>query len=230
MLALLVLVLAGALPLNRGLRAQNAIGFGSIGFTGMPDSINTGNTVPVGAFLQNFSAFNAYNDSVQIVGYIDTGSVYVPIAFPVNYYQLAAGDSAFVIMPVSFNDPNLGGYFRIGSNTIVIWPISFDPNFVTGDSLHATVVVFPTGMGPELENNPLVKCYPVPASGPLYITSLNAALRPVNVVVRDMNGKFVAESKSLADGIDTEPWPAGIYFLQVTFDDGSTGVYKISRQ
>jgi hypothetical protein len=231
-LVLFLLVLGCTIQQGGQLHAQNSIGFSNIGFTGMPDTVQAGTSTPVGAFLENLSAFNDYSDSVQIVGYIDTGSVNtVPISFPVTYFQLAAGASQFVIMPVSFTEQQLGGYFRIGSNTIVIWPISFDPNFDTGDSLHATVVILPAGTGgPVSRPGTDVRCFPVPASGPLYITSQNAMQKPVSVVVRDMAGKTVAVSSSLENGIDTEPWPAGIYFLEVTFDDGTTGTYKISRQ
>jgi hypothetical protein len=229
LLALALLVLGGISQQN-SLRAQDTLGFSQIGFAGMPDTVNNGNSTLVGAFLENRSLSTTFNDSVLISGYVDT-SAQVPFSFPAyDTITILPGDTQFVIMPIAFTDPSLSGFFRIGSNTIVIWPIALHSSFETGDSLTATVFILPTGLGPEPHNNEEVRCYPVPSNGPLFIQSLSPTLRPAQAVVRDVNGRVVAESKTLAAGIDTEPWPPGVYFIEVTFDNGTMRIYKVMRQ
>lgn len=232
LLVTLLVIGAGSVRSVAGLKAQDTIRFGSTGFSGMPDSVQTGTQTLVGAFLKNsLYSDSAYHDSVEVHGYLDTGAVnMVYFSFPKTYLSLVPGDSIFKIFPINFSDPNLGGYFRIGNNTIVIWPVCDDPNFLTGDSLIANVIVLPTGMGPEPIDNEVVRCFPVPASGPLYIVSMSPSIHPVSAVIRDMTGRVVDESHNMQIGIDTEPWPPGVYFIDVTFDNGTYRTYKVVRQ
>lgn len=218
-----------------GLRAQAAIGFGHNGLIGMPDTAFAGDSVLVGSFIKNYAPLNdsTYFDTIQIVGFVDTtGPSTIPFTLPpVSQLLIAPGDSLFFILPFSFRDYPMGGNFRIGNNVIVVWPISFDPHFATLDSLTANVFVIDTisGMGSEHISGGDVRCYPVPAVGPLYVTSSNHSLKVKEVIVRDGTGRIIAISKTPGLGIDTEPWASGIYLLEITFENGKKSVYKIIR-
>jgi hypothetical protein len=231
LLFLTVLAVSGMFQTG-GLRAQDTIGFGPSGFSGMPVSVYAGDTVTVGAFVRNYSDSAYQNDTIQINGYVDTGSVFIPFSLPpVPAISMAAYDSVFFLIPIDFRDNYQGGIFRIGNNTIVIWPSMYNPNFATGDSLTATVLVIDTinSIGPGHEYDDGVRCYPVPGNGPLFIMSSNPSLRPSEAIVRDMNGKIVTVSKNPSAGIEMESWLSGIYFIEIIFDNGTSGIYKIMR-
>jgi hypothetical protein len=227
----LFLLLPLLLITGSGLRAQYVIGFGPTGFTGMPDSVYSPTTQFVGTFLKNTSSLN-FNDSIQVIGYIDTGSVNtVPLYFPPGTFSLNAGDSVFLPIQIDFRDTYMGGLFRIGNNTIVIWPVMYDPNWDTGDSLVATVFVMDSINGiHEAPSNSSLRCYPIPSSGPLYMVNASPHNQPVHAVIRNEQGQIVAENDNPLGGIDTEPWPAGIYLIEVTFEDGTKGTYKVMRK
>jgi hypothetical protein len=231
--ALLLLAGSGMSRISAGLHAQNTIGFSLFGFSGMPDTVYAGDTIPVGAFFKNFGV-TSYNpsDTFEIRGSIDTLSgPPILFSFPPDTTSLAPGDSTFVIFPIDFRDNHMGGNFKIGNNIIVVWPISYNQTWGTHDSLTATVFVIDTinGIGPELSPYEGVRCYPVPASGPMYITSNNPSMRPKEVIIRSATGDVVFVSKTPSFGIETESWANGVYFLEVTFDNGSRRVYKVVK-
>jgi hypothetical protein len=224
---LMVLLMAGGTTL----RAQDEIGFSQLGFLGMPDTVYSGDTLPVGAYLRNYSPTLVYNDTIQVVGYIDTGSANVPLVFPEGTFILNPGDSTPVFSIFPFSGPSYNGLFRIGNNTIVIWPAVFDPSFGIGDSLTATVFVIDTISGiHEYEMMKDVRFYPVPSSGPLYIYSPSPRLVPKEAMVRNMEGKIIAVAKNPGNGIQTDAWAPGIYFIEIYFDNGLRHTYKVLRK
>lgn len=232
-LALFVLMFAGMSRSNAGLHAQSGIGFGTPGFVGMPDTAYSGDTVWVGSFIKNYdSLVPVFNDTIQIQGYIDTGSAHINFSLPpITQFSLPPGDSLFFLLTFPFVDNQMGGQFRIGNNVIVVWPIVQNPYFGIHDSLSANVFVLDTisGLGPEYFPDEGVRCYPVPASGPMYVTSNNPHLHPKEITVRDASGKIVFFTTTPSFGIETESWANGVYLLDVIFDNGSRRVYKVVK-
>jgi len=232
LLTLLLLPLAGLRSDSAGLKAQDTIGFNQSSLSGWHFQVNAGDSVTFGAYLHNQSMANPFYDSIQISGYIDTGAAPIPFSFPIipNVY-IGANSDQFFIGTIHFFDNYQSGMFRIGGNTIVIWPTLYDPNFNTGDSLTATVIVIDTinSVGPE-PPAPEVRCYPVPASGPLYITGPQQSSQPVSVIVRDNTGRIIATAENPSQGIDTEPWAPGIYLLEIYFENGDKSYIKVMRQ
>lgn len=214
------------------LSAQSILAFDSIGLIGMPDTVANGEQWLIGAVVRNYSAIDSItpNDSVQIVGYIDslTGPVTL-FSFPPVMVSILPNDTEFFVLPILFDASPPGNAFRIGNNVIVVWPITSNPNFYTGDSISVNVLVLDgISTGPEPEGGD-VRCYPVPASGPLYVTSTNRELVVKQIVIRDASGKIVAVSNNPATGIITDDWAAGIYMLEITFDNGKRSIHKIIR-
>lgn len=211
-------------------KAQDTIGFGPTGFSGMPDSVWSGEYLPVGAFLKNYSS-SPYNNFIQITGLVDSGGIPVPLVFPPVNYQIPGNDSLFVINHIDFTAGYLGGIFAIGNNTIVIWPILFDPNWNTGDSLRATVFVMDSIVGVnDLADESSIRCYPVPSSGLLYLTSSSRNLVPESAIIRSSTGEIVFRTNTPLNAIDVSTWSPGVYFIEVTFENGRQGVYKIMRE
>ncbi len=228
-----ILVFTGMSRKDGNLFAQAPIGFGQNGLIGMPDTtISSLSVIQVAAYIKNYDTSNIYTyvDTIQIGGYIDTGSFIIPFSLPpINNIILPPGDSVFILMPFTFLDSQMGGNMRIGNNVIVVWPISYDPNFFTRDSIISNVFIFDPNGVPEYNQDGGVRCYPIPAAGPLYVTSSNRAMKIKEVVVRDVEGKIVAISQTPSLGINTEPWASGIYLLEITFDSGQKSTYKIIR-
>src|ERR1044072_6191181 len=117
--------------------AQNLIAFTPSGLAGWPDTAFAGDSIPVGGYLKNYSN-NFFNDTLMIQGYVDTGAAPVPFLIDYSYlwpaFSIAPSDSQFVILPISFEPGNTGGYFHVGNNVVVVWPISVGPDsFRTND-------------------------------------------------------------------------------------------------
>ena len=231
---LLVVTMLALSGLNSGnsLSAQSSIGFDSIGFIGMPDTVATGEQWLIGAFIKNYSSFDSLdNDSVRIVGYIDTLSgPTTPYLSPwVSNISLLPNDTIFFIVPILFDATSAGAAFHIGNNVIVVWPITTNPDFFSSDTITVSVIVVDgVGTGPDIEIGE-IRCFPVPAIGPLFVTSSNRNMVVKEITVRDATGKIVAVSDNPVTGIITDDWATGIYMLEITFENGKRSTCKIVK-
>ena len=205
------------------------------GLSGWPDTAFAGDSIPVGGYLKNYSN-NFFNDTLMIQGYVDTGAAPVPFLIDYSYlwpaFSIAPSDSQFVILPISFEPGNTGGYFHVGNNVVVVWPISVGPDsFRTNDSIFLNVLLIDTinSIGPEYPPAN-VRIYPVPANGPLYINSYHPQYQVTTVVIRNAMGQIVYSAESAAGPINTEEWAPGLYTVETTLSNGQVGYYKILRQ
>lgn len=221
--------------LNVGdIKAQDTLGFTPNGFSGWPDTAFAGDSIPVGAFLKNYSANNTFFDSLQIDGYVDTGLV---VPFSITYFQLyqiwslPPGDSSFLIIPIAFRPGSQGGNFRVGNNVVVVWPIALGSQFETGDSIFVNVFLIDTlsSIGPEFRQED-VRIYPVPSRGPLYINSYHPNLKITSVTIRDALGREVYYSSNSSAPIDMEAWAPGVYSVETGLSNGASSYYKIIRE
>ncbi|HTF04937.1 MAG TPA: T9SS type A sorting domain-containing protein [Bacteroidia bacterium] len=235
LLRLVMLVAFTSLLQVNSVKAQDTLSFTPNGLSGWPDTAFAGDSIPVGAFLKNYSASSVFMDSLMVEGYVDTGLV-VPFSIPYfqlyQVWQLAPGDSSFLIIPISFRPGNQGGPFRIGNNIVVVWPVSFsNSQWVTGDSITVNVFLIDTlsstgGDYPPAE----LRIYPVPSRGPLYITSYHPQFQITEIIIRDAMGREVYRGESSTSPIDTESWAPGIYTVETTLSNGTSSFYKIIRQ
>lgn len=223
---LLTLFSAACFIAGTGLHAQDTLGFTPNGFLGMPDTVYAGYSTQVGVIIKNYSGA-LYADSLAIDGYIDTGSTVIPFssAYAGND-SITPGDSLAVFFPVLFD--NSAG-FRIGNNVIVIWPRVYQSGFNIRDSLRATVFVIDTLSGIARTPDGILRlsCFPVPATGPLYVRMSSPMLNAKEIFVRDAAGRLIYSSQKISGPIDTSPWPAGFYTLDILFANGERGTCKI---
>jgi hypothetical protein len=230
----MLLAFTSLLQVN-SVKAQDTLSFTPNGLSGWPDTAFAGDSIPVGAFLKNYSTSNTFMDSLMVEGYVDSGQV-VPFSIPYfqlyQVWQLAPGDSSFLIIPIAFRPGNQGGPFRIGNNVVVVWPVSFSSSqWVTGDSISVNVFLIDTLS--SIGDDPLrsdVRIYPVPSRGPLYIHSYHPQLQITSVIIRDAAGREVYHGENSSAPIDTEAWAPGIYTVETLLSNGTSSYYKIIRQ
>lgn len=218
-------------------KGQSIIGFAPNGFSGWPDSVQAGQTIPVAALLKNYDTATVFQDSFRVDGYVDTGAAYLNFSIP--FYQLYQMgftvnplDSELIILPIDFDLGSMGGNFHVGNNVVVVWPISENGVFTTLDSITLNVIVIDTLSSihedPESED---VRIYPVPANGPVFITSYHPLYQVESVIIYDVNGQVMYKSEPNSTGpIDTERWAPGMYLVETTLSNGAVSYYKILRQ
>ncbi len=216
-------------------KAQDTLSFTPNGLSGWPDTAYAMDSIPVGAFLKNYSDSSTFMDSLMVQGYVDTGLV-VPFSIPYFYlfqqaWQLPAGDSAFLIIPVGFRPGNQGGNFRIGNNVVVVWPVALGSQFATGDSIFVNVFLIDTINSIDRDYPGAdVRIYPVPSRGPLYINSFHPQWQIAEVIIHDAAGREVYRGQGGTAPIDTESWSPGVYTVQTILSNGESSYYKIIRQ
>lgn len=233
---LLAVLFTFILNVNTG-HAQHYLAFTPNGFSGWPDSIQADtNNIPVGGYLKNYSPDSIFHDSLRIDGYIDTGAALVP--FSISFYnlyqtfQLAPGDSGFLILPFIFSTGSMGGQFHVGNNVVVVWPISVGPGgFSPGDSLELNVFIIDTlnSIGHEYPPSN-VRIYPVPSNGPLWVNSYHPQYQVTSIIIYDAMGQEMYRSENPSGPIDTQTWAPGLYTIETTLSNGSVSYYKILRQ
>lgn len=212
------------------LRAQNYIGFYPPVLIGVPDTVSTGDSIIAGAVLGNLSPIT-YSDTITISGYVDTGNGNIPFLF-LLYPQLTinAFDTIPIIFQFPISDANQQGFFRIGGNVIVIWPIVSDPQFSTGDSIVVPIFVLDgTGIGERPRANRRVRCFPNPTQTLLNIVPESGQSNPQYITIRDIHARIIYAAPFSSQPINTENWIQGIYIIECRFEDGSSSMIRVIR-
>ncbi|MCU0431874.1 MAG: T9SS type A sorting domain-containing protein [Bacteroidia bacterium] len=215
----------------RVVRAQNFIGFYPSVLIGMPDTVATGDSITAAAILGNVSPL-VYNDTLILQGYVDTGNGNVNFLYQV-YAQVLLNpfDTLPLIFQIPIEQVSQQGFFRIGGNVIVIWPIVSDPQFTTGDSIVVPVYVLDgTGIGERPRTRPIgIKCFPIPTLQNLHIEVLPGHPTPETIVVRDIQARIIYQAPWTTQPINTAEWESGIYILECRYEDGSSSYLRIIR-
>lgn len=80
----------------------------------------------------------------------------------------------------------------------------------------------------EASSDQKISVYPNPASNNLFVKANEAKIS--NIIIRDLNGKEVLKTNSIIEGIDISGLNNGIYFIQITKEDGTYSSQKISKE
>lgn len=80
----------------------------------------------------------------------------------------------------------------------------------------------------DVLSNQKISVYPNPASNRLFINANEAKIS--NIMIRDLNGKEVLNTNSFIEGIDISGLNSGIYFIQITNDDGTYSSQKMNKE
>lgn len=231
---LLPALLAFLLSAQSG-NAQNLIGFSPNVVSGWPqgDSAYAGDTALIMGLVKNYSntPFTTL-DTLYIQGTVDTGSFPVPFSIPYDTIVINPLDSQPVFVAFIFDTGFVGApQFHVGNNVIVVWPIGVGPgSFQPADSVHLNVFIIDTINGIPDPGGAFLRIYPVPANGPLVISSYHPQYHITQVVVFDAMGKEVYNGVPAGQTIDTDTWAPGIYTVQAALSNGTVSWYKIMRQ
>ena len=158
---------------------------------------------------------------------VDSGSGYIPFSAITGYtptISLPPGDSVQHTMIIKYDVPP----FKIGPDIIVIWPvmggvITNDSGFVSTHITDQTAVLY-------ISNDKKIVIYPNPVVDELKIKQENS---PGNIVasvrIRDLSGRLIKELYN-KDIIPVGEYEKGIYILDISFKDGSSGRYKVIKE
>ena len=234
-LKLLLPALLAFLLSAQSANAQNLLAFTPNALSGWPDTTYVGDTVLVQGFITNFSATDTFgiSDILYLQGTVDTGSNPVPFSVPYpTQIIINPMDTQPVFFSFVFDSSFVGApQFHVGNNVVVVWPIGVGPgNWDPGDSLHLNVFVIDTTSGiPEFPDD-FVRIWPVPANGPLYISSINGQYRFTYVIIRDAMGQTVYSGVPTGQAISTDAWSRGLYTVEAALSNGTVSWFKIMRQ
>jgi hypothetical protein len=216
-------------------KSQNQLTFAPYSLSGWPDTAYVGDNVLVAGILTNTSPADTFgiNDLLYLQGTVDTGSL--PIPFSVPYPQqliINPQDTAPVFFSFVFDTSFVGApQFHVGNNVVVVWPIGVGPgNWQPGDSLTLNVFVIDTMSGIPEPPDEFVRIWPVPANGPLYISSINSQYQFTYVIVRDALGQTVYAGIPAGQAISTDAWSRGLYTVEAGLSNGTVSWFKIMRQ
>jgi hypothetical protein len=218
--------------------SQNTLGFSPNVVSGWPanDTAYIGDTALVMGMLKNYSANMVFDSTSTLMfnGTVDTGSS--PMPFSIQYPQqitILPQDSQPIFLSFIFDSSAIGApQFHVGNNVVVVWPIGLGPGtFYPEDSLHLNVFIIDStsGFGPDPRAG-FFRIYPVPANGPLYITSYHPQYHITSVIIYDAFGREVYNGIPEGQTINTESWAPGLYTVQAALSNGTVSWYKIMRQ
>lgn len=198
---------------------------------------NGGNLVYTGVIFNE--SVQTYNSNIWVALAVDTmGTQGVDTAnFIYLAWQNVAGGAVITLAPgdsVSFVDTIvIGGQFRNGINTVVIWPIANMSGFNYGsskDSAHIEVFVFdPLSIKSEEAMDQLI-LYPNPFSEKVwFLTKGNIILEEVRIL--DALGRTIFIEKNPGKQyIETGSLLQGVYFIELTYANGEKKRIKTMKQ
>ncbi len=211
--------------------SQAALGLGATGIWQSFDSVdcNAGDsTITYSMFVVN-NGTSSFEGTILIQGlYNSDTNIYVlgDMEFTPGD-PLPAEDSVFISVVDEVRAPYIGG-----DNIIVVWPQALLQPFVqTTDSgiVELWVVNCPVSVEPKLILQNRFSYWPNPSSEALNYKVNEDLEKFEGVRIIDLNGKVVSESKQPLARITLDNFENGLYLLEVRFNDGIRGTFKIIK-
>lgn len=170
------------------------------------------------------------------VAYTGTLSVMYAVDSAGTGTQLSLLDSSFVFL-VGFDtgmvhlDSSLvtiDQRFRSGINTVVIWPRSSDPSFITKDSIR--VAVFVSGVAGVHERAlQTLSWYPNPAQQEILIVNRDDENRIEQVRIWTMDGRLLLTQRG-GPRVNLANLASGAYLIEFLSANGKSARYRFIRQ
>ncbi len=155
------------------------------------------------------------SDSIVGIGsvFIHATPSYTQVSVPVVYFQPGTTPNRLQILFASSDATEM---LSGGASTAT------DSSELTVDDV--TYGTFPAGINNTIANATVVKCYPVPANGMLYVE--NTTAQPLNWQAYDMSGRLVIRKEvNGKTGVDVSALANGVYMYRVS-DKSGTPVQK----
>jgi hypothetical protein len=152
-------------------------------------------------------------------------SIAAPLGgFNANQYFAAEQPRNFnITVPVTED------FFRLGGNTVVIWP-SFVGQPILGDStLKEIYVLDPNSIQKPSQNQ--LYLFPNPAGSVLSVKATTNATIPEMIIIRDLSGRILLRTAyNENDGsLNIDKLAAGIYILELQLPEGKSFVQRIIK-
>ena len=126
-------------------------------------------------------------------------------------------------MPQDFENPQ----YRMGGNTVVVWPANDD--MVSADTItgRVTVIVINAIGDPKWTGSESIQLFPNPAQDYIQIEYSNA-LTLESITITNELGQTILKSNHHRINVDT--LPKGVYFITVDFGEEKQRTYKFLKQ
>jgi archaellum component FlaG (FlaF/FlaG flagellin family) len=174
--------------------------------------VNLGNT-PYSGFIQLFAAYNG-GTNIYPWEYANIDSL-MPI--------LVGDTFSFDLHQDIVASDRYGG----GDNIILIWPNTGNgAQTLDTASIHVFVRNLVSRLNPQ-EIDARVKVYPNPATEVLRFNWTDPTYRLEHVRLVNMAGQEVFSSHNAVQEIGLDGLPRGIYLLQLQYEDGLQGIFKV---
>ena len=204
----------------------DTIGFNSNLPTSFPDTAEYGTTDSMIFYIEN-KRTSTYSGTIELHHLVisdSTGALVTQVdTNTLNNITLASLESRRVAMPQDFENPQ----YRMGGNTVVVWPANDD--MVTADSIsgRVTVVIINAIDGPKWEGSESIKLFPNPTQNFLQI-EFESSLIIQSVLVTNELGQTILETKQTH--FDVSNFLKGVYFITVDFGEEKQRTYKFLKQ
>lgn len=229
----LIYILFFATTIGVGIAQPSKLGFGANGqLIGLPSSQFYNGTANCSVWLKNC---DSQQDTINGFLRIAVDSLSGPLAFlqkdTFNNIIIPPGDSSLFSFTITIQY----GYFRVGSNILVIWPHLNNSNIqlagcdtLTGD----TIIVLNNYLGqPEHSYNDdkRVLISPNPSSDVINFRLSNHAFMPYNIIITDLYGREIINAGEYISEVDISRFAPGTYFVNFYYTDKRKSVSRLIK-
>jgi hypothetical protein len=197
----------------------------SIEINTIPDTVLLGSFFEADLTVHNLSAESQLGNLQIWFLNQSKDSITAPLGgFNVNQYFAAEQARNFNVAIPATED-----FFRLGGNTVVIWP-SFVGQPIQGDSILKEIYVLDPNSVPKSGMNQLY-FFPNPAGSVLSVKASKNAAIPKMIIIRDLSGRVLLNAPYLENegSMNIEKLSAGIYILELELPEGKNFVQRIVK-
>lgn len=190
----------------------------------IPDTVNYGSNTSYLVTAEYFGG--VFNGTVYLVAGVDSSgglqSIDTVASQVVNF---TGNDSIFFNVPDTFD--NIHGY-RLGGNVVVIWPVAIGLN--TLDTFQTNIfVIQAVGLAEHQDLYNSFSVYPNPTKNYIHVDKKDKNQGVKHVRIYNLKGQLIYDEK-FRSKINVSQLSIGLYFLNLTLDNGGELHYKLIKE
>lgn len=208
--------------------AQDTIGIYAFGPHWVPDTVFAQSQDSISVFVQNKGA-NQINVPITLKIAILDSAILTIVDSVILTVTLNPMDTIRITILNHLFDTLPGGNYKLGGNTVVIWPSAV--GVYTSDSLWDTIVVV-IGVGVDefaWQGYESLLLYPNPTNGDVFI-HFDGRKKDIELVrITDVKGRLVKEYERTTK-LNLRKLKPGVYFIEVHLNNKLKKTFKVMRK